>query len=139
MAFHVMDQWIANIKAHPERGVAKNKPADAVDRCFATDGSPLAKGNDVWDGILDDGPNGACTQRFPIHSTSRIVRAARRGSVFKCQLQSVAGTSARGLRRVAADGRRGRAPAGDLPDRRLRLLQAGRGPAAELRRGDDDD
>ena len=42
-AFLVLDQWIENIKAHPERSVAENKPADAVDACFATNGSLLAK------------------------------------------------------------------------------------------------
>ena len=30
-AFLVLDQWLENIKAHPERSVTKNKPADAVD------------------------------------------------------------------------------------------------------------
>ena len=33
----VMDEWLANIRANPEDGVAGNKPAAAVDSCFATE------------------------------------------------------------------------------------------------------
>ena len=46
-AFAVIDQWMANIDANPELGVAGNKPAAAVDSCFATDGTPIASGPDV--------------------------------------------------------------------------------------------
>jgi len=52
----------------------------------------------VWSGILDDGPPGECTQRFPLHSTSRIVAGGPlRGGVFKCALQPVEDALARGL------------------------------------------
>ena len=64
---------MANIAAHPHRGVARNKPDRAVDSCFATDGSLIASGRRVWDGILDDRDPGACTQHFPIYSSSRRV------------------------------------------------------------------
>ncbi len=98
MAFAVIDQWMANIEAHPELGVAGNKPAQAADACFATDGSLIASGPGVWAGVLDDGPDGACTQRFPIYSTSRVVAGAPfEGDVFKCQLQPVATAIADGL------------------------------------------
>ena len=87
-----------NIAAHPELGVAGNKPPQAVDSCFRTDGSLLASGDDVWNGILDDQPAGACTQAFPIKSTSRIVAGGPiEGGVFKCALQSVEEAIDRGL------------------------------------------
>jgi hypothetical protein len=90
MAFEVIDEWMANIAAHPRRSVAHNKPDRAVDSCFATDGSLIASGRQVWDGVLDDGAPGACTQRFPIYSSSRRVAGGPyEGGVWKCQVQSV--------------------------------------------------
>jgi hypothetical protein len=90
MAFAVMDEWVRNIKDHPERSVAENRPAAAVDSCFDTNVQPVASGPDVWNGVLAEEPPGACTQRFPIYSTSRRVAGGPfRGGVFKCQLQSV--------------------------------------------------
>jgi hypothetical protein len=98
MALEVMDRWMRNIAAHPERGVVGNKPAEAVDSCFRTDGSLLARGDGVWNGILDDRPAGACTQAFPLHETSRIVSGGPiEGGVFKCALQSVDAAIAGGL------------------------------------------
>jgi hypothetical protein len=97
-AFAVIDEWMANIKAHPERSVAENKPADAVDSCFATDGSLIASGPNVWAGVLDGQSPGACTQHFPIYSTSRVVAGAPfTGNVFKCALQPVSAAIAKGL------------------------------------------
>lgn len=96
-AFQVMDQWLANLREHPGLGVAGNKPGLATDRCFATDGTQLAAGPHVWDGILDNRPAGACTQQFPIHSTSRIVAGGPFDEdMFKCQLEPVAEAIARG-------------------------------------------
>jgi Tannase-like family of unknown function (DUF6351) len=81
---------VRNIKEHPERSVAGNRPAAAVDSCFDTNGQLIASGGDVWDGVLDDAEPGSCTQRFPIYSTSRRVAGGPfRGGVFKCQLRSV--------------------------------------------------
>jgi Tannase-like family of unknown function (DUF6351) len=98
MAFQVIDEWMANIKANPELGVAENKPADAVDRCFNTDGSDFAMGDDVWDGILNDEPPGACTQKFQIYSSSRIVSGGPiTGGIFKCHLQPVGKAIAQGV------------------------------------------
>ena len=90
-AFEVIDDWMANIRRHPGRGVSRNKPKLATDRCFTTQGDPIASGRDVWDGILDDDDRpGACTREFPLHSTSRIVAGGPlRGGVYKCALQSV--------------------------------------------------
>jgi hypothetical protein len=90
-AFQVIDEWMTNIANHPELGVAGNKPARAVDRCFDKDGVEIAAGDDVWNGILDNGPDGACTALFPVYSTSRIVAGGPiKGSIFKCQLKPVA-------------------------------------------------
>jgi Tannase-like family of unknown function (DUF6351) len=98
MALDVMDQWLANLQAHPDLGVGGSKPADAVDRCFATDGTPIHAGADAWDGILDDGPLGPCASRFPIHETSRTVAGAPFDEeLYKCKLQPVEAAIARGL------------------------------------------
>src|SRR5262245_876483 len=91
MAFAVMDEWMRNIKAHPENSVAENRPAAAVDSCFDTNGQLIASGPAVWNGVLSDAPPGTCTQRFPLASTSRRVAGGPfRGGVFKCQRQPVA-------------------------------------------------
>jgi hypothetical protein len=98
MALQVMEEWMDNIAAHPNRSVARNKPAQAVDSCFATDGSLIASGRDVWNGILDDRAAGACTQRFQLHETSRIVAGGPiEGGVFECALQPVSRAIAHGL------------------------------------------
>lgn len=87
-ALDVLHDWVMNIKANPEVGVAANRPETAVDACFATDGSLIARGNDVWGGVLDDNAPGTCTQTFPLYSTSRIVAGGPiEGSVFKCALK----------------------------------------------------
>src|SRR5918994_1498648 len=65
MAFEVIDEWMANIAAHPERSVARNKPAQAVDSCFDTSGNLIASGDDVWNGVLGDGADGACNYTKP--------------------------------------------------------------------------
>ncbi|MDM0052583.1 DUF6351 family protein [Variovorax sp. J22R115] len=86
----VMAQWMANIRAHPFLGIARNRPADAVDSCFDVEGKLIASGSTVWDGILDNKPKGACTLAFPLFSTSRIVAGAPlEGGVYKCALKSV--------------------------------------------------
>jgi hypothetical protein len=97
-AFQVIDEWMANIRRHPRRGVAGNKPELATDRCFTAEGDEIARGPHVWDGILDNRPDGPCTTRFPLFSTSRIVAGGPlRGGVYKCRLQPVDRAIARGL------------------------------------------
>jgi hypothetical protein len=97
-AFQVIDGWMENIAANPDKSVAENKPPDAIDRCFNTDGSEFARGDDVWDGILNDEPAGPCTQKFQIYSTSRIVAGGPlKGGIYKCQLQSVGKAIAKGV------------------------------------------
>jgi hypothetical protein len=97
-ALEVIDEWMLNLLANPGLGVAGNKPPGAVDRCFDRLGNELAAGDDVWDGILDTNPPGACTQQFQTYTTTRIVAGAPiRGGVFKCQLMPVTEAIARGL------------------------------------------
>jgi Tannase-like family of unknown function (DUF6351) len=98
MALEVIDEWLANIRTKPRRGVSRNKPARAVDSCFATNGSLIDSGGDVWAGILDNGPAGTCTQTFPLFKTSRIVSGGPiEGSIFKCALQPVSQAISNGL------------------------------------------
>ena len=52
----------------------------------------------MWDGILNGEPAGACTQAFPLYSTSRIVAGGPiEGGVFKCAVQPVERALAQGL------------------------------------------
>jgi Tannase-like family of unknown function (DUF6351) len=98
MALEVIDEWLANIRANPQHSVSWNKPARAVDSCFATNGSLIDSGGDVWDGILDSRPAGPCTQLFPLFKTSRIVSGGPiEGSIFKCALQPVSSAISKGL------------------------------------------
>ena len=98
MAFQVIDEWMRNIEARPWRGIARNKPAAAVDSCFDSSGNLMYAGDDASAGILDDRPAGACTQQFPVYSTSRIVAGAPiTGDVFKCVLQPIDDAIAAGL------------------------------------------
>ena len=97
-ALAVMDEWMKNIHKHPKKGVARNKPASAVDACFDSYGEKIASGDDVWDGILDDNVSGVCTDAFPLYSTSRIISGnGIEGGVFKCALQSVEDAIANGV------------------------------------------
>ena len=87
-AFLVLDEWIKT----------GQKPASASDACFATNRTLIASGPDVWDGILNDEPAGACTQAFPLYSTSRIVAGGPiEGGVFKCTVQPVERAVAQGV------------------------------------------
>ncbi len=97
-AFEVIDEWMANLRANPSLGVAGNRPARAVDRCFTTQGQEIAAGDGVWDGILDAKPPGACTAVFPIQRSSRIVAGGPiEGGIFKCSLQSLDAAIAAGV------------------------------------------
>ena len=96
-ALALMDQWLLNIRAHPHKGVARNRPAAAVDSCFDKNGVLMAAGPGVWDGILDKRPAGACTQAFPTYRTSRIVAGAPiQGGIYACAKKSVASAIADG-------------------------------------------
>ncbi len=87
MAFEVIDEWMRNLDKKPWRGVAGNKPPAAVDSCFDANGDLIYAGEDAWNGVLDDGPPGPCTQLMPVYGTSRIVAGGPiTGDVFKCHL-----------------------------------------------------
>ena len=98
MALAVMDQWLGKLRANPGLGVAGAKPAEAVDSCFATDGSLIYRGGNAWHGIIDSAPAGPCTQAFPIHGTSRTVAGAPFDEeLYKCARQPVRVAVHRGL------------------------------------------
>jgi hypothetical protein len=89
-AIELMDKWMDNIRTNPHLGIAGNRPPEAVDSCFDVNGNLIARGPNVWDGIIDNKPKGACTLAFPLFSTSRIAAGAPfEGSIFKCALKSV--------------------------------------------------
>ncbi|MBT9524488.1 MAG: hypothetical protein IV105_04450 [Rhizobacter sp.] len=89
-AVAVMDEWMANIRANPKKGIARNRPARAVDSCFDVYGQLIYAGDDAWNGILDTLPPGPCTQRFPIYGTSRTVAGAPiEGGIYQCALKPV--------------------------------------------------
>lgn len=97
-ALEVIDEWMENIRANPSLGAAGNKPPRATDRCFDGQGREIAAGAGVWDGILDAKPAGACTQRFPVFSTTRRVAGGPfEQSLFKCQLIPVDQAVGRGF------------------------------------------
>lgn len=96
-ALAVMDEWMGALRANPAAGVLGNKPARAVDSCFDLQGRLIASGSGVWDGILDTRPAGACTQRFPLYTSSRIEAGAPiDGGIYRCALKPVAAAIADG-------------------------------------------
>jgi hypothetical protein len=89
-ALDVIDEWMTNILSNPADGIVGNKPDRAIDRCFDNGGDEIAAGDDVWDGILDNSPLGACAELFPVYGTSRIVAGGPfKGSIFKCARKPV--------------------------------------------------
>ncbi|MEO3747938.1 DUF6351 family protein [Plantactinospora sp. B5E13] len=97
-ALAVIDEWMSNLRTRPWLGVVGNKPALAVDRCFRTDGTEIARGDHVWDGVLDRRAAGPCTRYFPLHGTSRTVAGGPiAGGVYACDRQPVRTAVARGL------------------------------------------
>ena len=111
-AFDLLDRWIGDMRGRSRESVARAKPPEAVDACFAGDGTLIYAGPDAWNGILDGGPAGPCTARFPLHTTSRIEAGGGiRGDVFKCALKPV--------ERALADGTYGGVAFGDAERARL--------------------
>lgn len=97
-ALEVMDEWMLQILANPSAAAAGNRPPRATDRCFDTAGVEIARGPNVWAGIIDDDPPGACTTRFPTYSTSRRVAGGPfEQSIFKCALIPVEEAIGRGF------------------------------------------
>ena len=93
-----VDDWLNNLHRYPWAGVARNKPAGAMDKCFDQTGRTLAAGDNVWDGILDPRPEGACTRIFHPYATSRMQAGGDlAGDVFKCQTMPLDAARARGI------------------------------------------
>jgi hypothetical protein len=89
-ALAVMDRWLTNIRSHPHKSIAHNKPAEAADACYDQQGRLMHRGDDVWHGILDHHAPGACTQAFPLYGTSRIVAGAPiEGGIYDCARKPV--------------------------------------------------
>jgi len=89
-AFDLMDAWLKNIKASPQKAVWQNKPQQLQDACIDKTGDIIHQGNDVWNGPWNNQATGKCMQRFKVYSNSRIQAGGPwQGSVFKCHLISV--------------------------------------------------
>jgi len=89
-ALSVMDEWLSNMRLAPGKGIARNKPAKAVDACFDLQGQRIHGGADAWNGILDQKTPGTCTSRFPLYGTSRTVAGAPiEGGIYSCARKSV--------------------------------------------------
>ena len=104
--FRVMERWVRRIQRTGD--VAGSRPAKAADTCWETDGTRIARGDDVWNGAVEliesgagadgsvpeeiDGVEvGDCAGAFPLHSTSRIVAGGPvTGDVYKCHTKPVA-------------------------------------------------
>lgn len=90
-AFALMDRWLLNMRQNPELGVVGNKPPEAMDQCFDSEGRLLAQGPTVWNGPWNHHYEpGECTRIYPHFTQSRAVAGDQiSGSIFKCHLISV--------------------------------------------------
>ena len=89
-AFLAMDKWLLQPESLNQEQVS--------DRCFAADGSVIAKGEDVWNDKWNQQQQGGCAKQFPIYSNSRIQAGGPwSGSIFKCHTVSVATAIQAGL------------------------------------------
>jgi hypothetical protein len=97
-ALDTIAQWRANLAADPSLSVADAAPEGGTDRCIGVDGAEIASGDGVWSGVLDDGPDGACTGVFELHSTSRIEAGGPiSGDIYKCHLMPVRSAAVDGV------------------------------------------
>ena len=88
--FAVIDRWIKNIKQHPERSLAQNRPADAIDSCFDDTGKLIASGHDAWNGDWNHRKTGVCSATYPTYKNSRMIAGADiKGYTSKCLLVPV--------------------------------------------------
>lgn len=98
LALEVLDEWLVNLRDDPAQDVVAARPDRAVDSCFDAAGDLIHAGADAWNGILDDGPAGLCTEALPVYGTSRTVAGGPvAGDVFKCALHPVEAAIASGL------------------------------------------
>lgn len=83
-ALAVLDAYLTN----PPNTGAQRAGIGFVDQCFGPGGARIAAGEGVWAGVLDRDPPGACTQAYPILSSTRMVAGdSFRGDMFKCALK----------------------------------------------------
>lgn len=81
------------------------KPARFADQCFDAAGAQIAAGDGVWNGILDPGAAGACTQNFKVNTSPRMVAGdSYRGDMFKCAPKPIATALADGTYAPSAGG-----------------------------------
>lgn len=67
-----------------------SKPEDAGDRCWDRDARLVARGDNVWAGVVEAEPVGECAKRFPVHGNPRTVAGDRfSADTLKCALKSV--------------------------------------------------
>jgi hypothetical protein len=90
----MMQEWVENIKNHPEKKIAENKPWYLADGCFYKDSWGIPHfwfSNSVWDGIIDPTKaKGYCAQHFDIHPTPRMMAGGSfSGQTFKCSLEPI--------------------------------------------------
>ena len=83
-ALRVLDQWLINVKEHPEKSLAENKPKSANDRCYDGFNNIIDDQMDTWDGRWNNKPLGTCQKRMPHYSHSRMVAG---GNVYDDTLQ----------------------------------------------------
>ena len=128
MAFEVIDEWMTNIAAHPERSVARNKPAGAVDSCFDTNGNVIASGAERLGRRARRSRGGRLHPALP----DLLVVPPPGGRAVRGRRVEVPAAIGRPgdphgpVRGLAADRHREGPPHADLPRRRVRLHQARR-------------
>ncbi|MEY8204614.1 MAG: DUF6351 family protein [Bermanella sp.] len=89
-ALRVLDEWLINIKTHPHKGVAANRPLAANDRCYDVDKNVINSGAHTWDGSWNGKAQGPCMTRFPNYSHSRLMAGdSIYNDTLKCQRVSV--------------------------------------------------
>lgn len=94
-ALAVLDTWLTS----------GTRPARFADQCFDAAGASIAAGPQVWGGILDAGPAGACTQNFKVNTSPRMVAGdSYRGDMFKCAPKPIAAALADGTYAPTAGG-----------------------------------
>ena len=97
-ALRVLDQWLFNIKSHPERNLVQNRPNSASDRCYDMDNNIIDNAPDTWDGQWNQQAVGTCQERFPHYSHSRYMAGESiYGDTLHCEKQSITSAMAAGV------------------------------------------
>jgi hypothetical protein len=123
MALSVIDEWMTNLRKNPTLGVVKNRPQQAQDSCFDKDGVLMAKGDGVWDGVLDTTAQRNVYAGVPdVQHVTNLGGGADRRRDLQVRFEvGECGGRRRHLRNLEAHaGRDPKAP-NNLPRRRLRL------------------